>query len=493
MYMLKSPEGITFNHIDLQERFTDADNALYDYFMVNDVAGRGVNGKEIELITVSNNDGAYVEGGRKPPRYLDVTITVKSPSFSDLRRKIDELNDILNTREDVPIVFDDETDMTYFGRLDSVNNLTEEHKIYQAVLTFLCSDPYKYGPEVSKDLGDIDTVNNEGTVSADPIFELTAMEKATFAMISNGADEDAEYNLIGTPADVDEKLVDEKTLIFDEIGDSIEAWDVPTSGFTGNFASDTNGIYVDSYGSGDGWHGPALMREIDPIDDFEIEFYVRVRTEQPEMAFRTSLNFYDENNNDLGLLRLWNKSSKQISKVVEARVGPYTGTTHENYLISSQNYSWVGQRAYNGIIRVSRKGNVYTFYASHISQRGNHIESITEKYIDNSNDFAGRLKFIRIDAAIYGDSPTPNALSISRVKVTRHNEILVDETPYIIFPGDKVTLDHKNEDLLLNGEPRNDLKNFGGSFFKLKKGYNSLIVHPSDTFDSKVIYSNKYL
>src|SRR5699024_8764385 len=156
------------------------------------------------------------------PRYLDVTITVKSPSFSGLRRKIDELNDILNTREDAPIVFDDEVDMTYYGRLDSVNNLTEEHKIYQAVLTFLCSDPYKYGPEVAKDLGDIDTVNNEGTAPADPIFELTAKEKTTFAMISNGADEDAEYNLIGTPADDDVEVVDARDMVYKL--DGMDGW-----------------------------------------------------------------------------------------------------------------------------------------------------------------------------------------------------------------------------------------------------------------------------
>src|SRR5690625_87898 len=492
MYMLKSPEGITFNHVDLQERFTDADNTLYDYFMVNDVAGRGVNGKEIEMITVSNNDGAYVEGGRKPPRYLDVTITVKSPSFSDLRRKVDELNDILNTREDVPIVFDDETDMTYYGRLDSVNNLTEEHKIYQAVLTFLCSDPYKYGPEVSKDLGDVDTVNNEGTVSANPVFELTAKEKTTFAMVSNGTDEDAEYNLIGTPADVDEKLVDEKTLIFDETGDTIDEWSTDPDFSQGSFDSDINGIFVDSYGTGDGWHGPGLIREINPTQDFEIEFLTSVRTERPEMAFRTSLNFFDENMSELGLLRVWNKSTSTINKVIEARIGPYTGANFENYLISSRNYNWMGQRVYNGIIRVTRKGNIYTFYAAHISQRGNHIESITETYVDTANEFSGRLKFIRIDAAIYGDNPRPNGLSIKRVRVNGLNDILIDQTPYILYPGDVVTFDHKNEDILVNGEPRNDLKNFGGSFFTLKKGLNTIVVTPEDTFETRVSFRERF-
>src|SRR5699024_1781203 len=210
---------------------------------------------------------------------------------------------------------------------------------YQAVLTFLCSDPYKYGPEVSIDLGGVDTVNNEGTVLADPIFGLTAKEKTTFAMLSNGAEEDVEYSLISHIVDVDEGDVDDKNLLFDEVGDTLdERREIESQG---KFDSDSNGIYVDSYGTGDSWHGPVVEREIDPTEDFEIEFFTRVRTEQDKMTFRTSLNFYDENMDDLGLLRVWDKTTSRTKKVIEARVGPYTGTKYENYVISDQNYNWV--------------------------------------------------------------------------------------------------------------------------------------------------------
>src|SRR5690625_3401705 len=495
MYMLKSPEGITFNHVDLQERFTDADNALYDYFMVNDVAGRGVNGKEIELITVSNNDGAYVEGGRKPPRYLDVTITVKSPSFSDLRRKIDELNDILNTREDVPIVFDDETDMTYYGRLDSVNNLTEEHKIYQAVLTFLCSDPYKYGPEVSKDLGDVDTVNNEGTVSANPIFELTAMEKATFAMISNGADEDAEYNLIGTPADVDEQLVDTRTLLLEERGQTLDTWtDVGTEvdgTVDGTLGTDSDGITVPSYGTDTpDWHGPALMKEVTPAQDFEVQMGVQGRITEVQQTYRIEFYLFDENMNQLGKMAILDRSQNIAQYQAEGRYGGSTG--HEYYPISSRNYQ-VKHDHYFGMLRMIRIGNKFEFYVTRINNNNQHVRSLKETYIDSANEFVGRLKYVQIHIGKYADTPRAYAPKIHYIKAFRLSQATVDQTPYILDAGDVVTFDHKNEDILINGEPRNDLKNFGGSFFKLKKGYNSLIVHPSDTFDSKVIYSNKYL
>src|SRR5699024_9030695 len=118
------------------------------------------------------------------------------------------------------------------------------------------------------------------------------------------------------------------------------------------------------------------------------------------------------------------------------RVGSYTGTKYENYVISDQNYNWVGQRAFNSIIRVTREGNVYTFYAAHISQRGNHIETVKKRYRDDTNEFAGKLKFIRIGVAIHGSSPRPNALSIQRVRVNQVNRVTVDETPYIVYPGD---------------------------------------------------------
>jgi len=54
-----------------------------------------------------------------------------------------------------------------------------------------------------------------------------------------------------------------------------------------------------------------------------------------------------------------------------------------------------------------------------------------------------------------------------------------------------VTFDHKNEDILINGEARNDLKNFGASYFKLKKGFNTIVVSP-DTFESEIKFRERF-
>lgn len=494
--MIESSEAIIFNGINLVDRFTDEDTGAY--FIVNSVYGREVSAVDNQLIRLPKRPGAVVSSYRIPERILDVEITMKGTSGDDLRKRIDELNGVLHSgNKEVPIEFVDELDRTYFGKLDAVETDLEKSNVFKATLSFLCSDPYKYGPEQTLGLEDVSTIKNEGTAESEPIIEMTAREKTTFAMVSLGADEQSEYNLIGTPVDVDEKVVNEKDVLFDELGDSLLEWrDISTQG---SFDSDSNGIFVDSYGTGDKWHGPTAEREVEPTQDFEIEFFTRVRTERDNMTFRTSLNFFDENLEELGLLRVWDKTTSQTKKVIEARVGPYTGTNYINYLISDKNYNWVGQRAYNGIVRVTRKGNVYTFYAAHISQRGNHIESIKERYVDESGEFSGKLKYIRINAAIYGDSPRPNALSIQRVKVSRMNQVNVDETPYILYPGDIVTFDHKDEDILVNGESifgegGNPIKkDFGGHFFELNKGDNDLVITPPGVFDSRIIYRSKYI
>src|SRR5690606_31328558 len=162
----------------------------------------------------------------------------------------------------------------------------EKAKIYQATLTFICPDPYKYGPEkVYQTDQDTFIVENEGTAEAEPIIELTATEKATFAMVSNGE----EYMMIGKPAEVDEQIVDTKTRVLTERGETLDTWTSEGTQFdnglvTGQLGTDGTGIHPLTYGdpgSWQGWYGPALLKEISPIQDFEVEMRLRAETTSP--------------------------------------------------------------------------------------------------------------------------------------------------------------------------------------------------------------------
>src|SRR5690554_6012471 len=174
---------MVFNGVNLSEQFTDEEAGAY--FIVNEVRGRGLQGEENTLVGVAGMDGAYLSQRRRAVRYLEVDITLKGESFEDLRRRIDRLNEILDTgKEIVSITFDDEGDRTYYGKLDTVVDRLEKAKIYQATLTFVCPDPYKYGPEKTVETtSDTFIVENNGTAETEPIITLTAKEPTTFAMV----------------------------------------------------------------------------------------------------------------------------------------------------------------------------------------------------------------------------------------------------------------------------------------------------------------------
>src|SRR5690625_1220533 len=133
-----------------------------------------------------------------------------------------------------------------------------------------------------------------------------------------------------------------------------------------------------------------------------------------------------------------------------------------------------------------------TCYITRINTITEHVKSIKETVRVDEN-LMGKLKYIQIHIGKYADKPNANSPRLLSIKTTEFLKYTVDQTPNIVYPGDVITFDHKVDDILINGEPRNDLKNFGGSFFTLKKGLNNLIVTPPDTFDTKVTYRDKFL
>ena len=445
---------------------------------------------EEEILEIPGRPGGIITKQHTTVRRLNIPVRVYKKGFNSLEELEEDLAAWLVTDEPKPLEFDHKPNRVYYAKVTGELIFTEYPQWADGVISFVCPDPYKYGPELEAVFpSDIVTLTNNGTAEADPIFELEVKKPVTFAMIAN---QDNEYMMIGQPADVDVEVVNQRVPILEERGQSLDEWYTPPGDWTGHFTTTGDAIVIGSWGEGEEWRGPALMREIDALDDYEIEMYVYVRTEQPNQTFAISTNFYDEYNNELGMLRIWDKWSGNIRKVVEARIGPYVGP-YQNYLISDRNYDLRGQRVWGGIIRVRKEGNTFTFYTSRISQAGRHVTPLTVTYTDNEKKYAGRLKFVRFSMRTYGNTGTPNEIRIEHIKVTKLNKVEEDQTPYIAYPGDLITFDHKNADILINGESRADLKQLGASFFRLKKDENLLVVSPDDSFDVKCKYRPTYL
>lgn len=139
---------MTFNNVDLATEFNDG----IGYFIVNEVRGRGVMPAVVDALRIPGMDGVYTTNSYVPERFLEVDITLKGTTFEDLRRRVERLSAILHTKKDVPITFADESERTYFGRIENVSYRLEMSMIYKATLTIICGDPRKFGAEKSQTL-----------------------------------------------------------------------------------------------------------------------------------------------------------------------------------------------------------------------------------------------------------------------------------------------------------------------------------------------------
>ncbi|KNE19673.1 distal tail protein Dit, partial [Virgibacillus pantothenticus] len=414
---------------------------------------------ERSILEVSGLAGGYLSNTAIKPRVISVPVLLENHNFSDLQKLKEDLADWLITNEPEPLEFDDEQNRTYYAIVDGDLDLEEMVSYGHGTINFLCPDPFKYGKEQTKTFtSDMLTLSYNGTAPASPIFELEVLKPVTFAMVQNQFEE---YQLIGTPLEADMETVDTRKLLIEERGETLDTWsNTPTKVdggvVAGRLSTDNDGITVPSYGPDtNNWHGPALIKEISPSQDFEIEMMVEGETGKPDQTYRIEFYAYDENMNVLGKMALLDKSLGINNKIAEGRIGGYEGR-QQNYLISSQNYSY-GWPFFFGMLRLRRIGNQFEFYVTRVANNTKHVFSLKKLFTDNNNEYMGKLRYVQIHIGKWADSARAYAPKILHIKVFKLAQETVDQTPYIANPGDKITLDNFNKEILLNGEDSKNL------------------------------------
>src|SRR5690606_32814846 len=291
----------------------------------------------------------------------------------ELRKKIDAVSAIIETTEKVPIIFPDQPDMTYYGEYAGVEEDVEYHHvgIHRGTI-YILRDKYKYGAEKTVETtSDTFIVENNGTADAEPIIELTATQKATFAMISNGE----EYNLIGTPADDDVVVVDEKTSVLYENGSTIDTWitpvtlDVVDSHFIdridGVMGTDGAGIRPETWGTvGQKQRGAGALKELsEPIQDFEIEPTFDVLSTREIENWRMGIMLLDECMRNSGMIGLKDNSRNRKRRTPLARIGPYRGSGRGSaYLIGDADRYDNARATTFFSVRFRREGKAFSVY-----------------------------------------------------------------------------------------------------------------------------------
>lgn len=450
------------------------------------------------LVYVRGRPGALLESTDVNPLLIEQPIgfIVHTPEHE--LQIIDDLKRWLITKEPVPLEFDDEPGRTYFAVVqNSIEDFERMVSLRQGTIQFLCPDPYSYGEEKYAVItSGASIVHNNGIEEADPIFELEVVKHSTFALIQN---QDDEYQMIGEPTDVEHvPFVGEQLLLHSRMN-TTNGWtngtQVDNGSVSGVMISTSNQFVVQNFGSSSDakWHGPALKTSLtEQLLDFKVDLLIE-NLNGVSAVGRVELYLLDANNEIIARIAMtdaWRTINRN-----RARSAISNGNRTKNLHRSSETTAEATGELWNnfdGVIRLQRVGQEWMAYVAKVNEEGIHYARETKRYFDAGNTYMQKVAQIQVHIGKFGDGPH-GQLAIKDLKVWKINRPENHlHIPYILYPGDILTFDHKNDDILLNGESRPDLKQFGASYFKLKPGQNVLVVEPNESFTPRLRYRERY-
>lgn len=475
-----------FNGIDLDQELTDETGS----FTTLTVNGRNDTRSTINSFSVPGMDGAHEEGNTLDAKTINVRFRITDKTNEGFRERLNRLNALLSGSKQV-LEFTDE-DAVFYATVSSVEMPDEESNDLIGNIFFYCSDPYKYGPELEATFpSDAVTVTNNGTAPAKPVFELEVNESTTFAMVSNGD----EYMMIGEPIDVTEDIPFQKyERVFYTDASSLVGWTdgtyVDGGVVAGQMASNGTRFQASSYGTGNAWHGPAIKQSLpEVLTDFRMESFISFYNGNlPMYVGRIEIYLLDANEQVVGKIAIKDTQNGQALTVGEVRAG---SGSNSHFLINESGDRPGNWNNFSGQVRIERDGNVWRAYIAMVdTATGRHHTRRAATWIDSENRLTRTVAQVQIHIGQYRTHQTPagGVYSLSVYKINQQEE----GTPYIANEGDVITFDHNQNLILINGEPRKDLKNFGADYFKLQPGNNNIVVLPEGTFSTRIRYREPF-
>ncbi|PEV07320.1 distal tail protein Dit [Bacillus cereus] len=492
---------LIFNGIDLEKYFEE--NYDQGFFMVNDIRGRGILSDEINELTVPHRPGSYFLDKRTPKRVLEVDFSLKGVSLFELRKRIDELNGLLNTDEPVKITFTDEPDFVYYGIKESVEENLEKSNIHQATITIICLNPYKLGPTKTVEFqanerGLAANVQNKGSVESNPIIEIEVTKPSTFLDVWNGDN----YFRIGWPLRMDQVPVERnQRVMWDEMSTTVGWTDVPNSEDMiggGAFKVDAGSRLVPvCLGETNikGWHGCIAKKNIPqgPLQDFIMQAYVGVRSSHPDQMGRVEIGLLDENSDYVARISMNDVHWQAEQNTGFAKLGNKKKPVSERVLINEPGDHPTTWNQYRGRLWLARTGNRWEAYISKFLWNTEKDDS--ERFVvweDENNVNMDKVAQVQISISQFSDNMFCTDMSIDDLKIWKVNMNTQDNPPYIFDVGDKVVIDTERSLVSINGKKAINLKDIFSDYPVVSKESNKLEIMPSDVGIAKVTYRERY-
>lgn len=287
---------------------------LIDGYRTLTVSGREALSPNIESFTVDVRDGSNRKSKRYPERIITVQYQLVAKSAAEFRDAYNKLAAILDV-EDAELIFNDETDKFFVGTPSAIGEVSAGTNAVIGKFDLTCFDPFKYSVEQYEATpatgSDSIVLSYGGTYKSFPeievdFYEETEITNGSITTLTGNGDcgfvmfcnENEKILQFGDPDEKDAEDVPARSEpILNQTFKETDSWDSAAQSLwtlnngvitpsdavqSGSFgikdaSSITRFLTAASYGSGSGWHGPAIMKTLaTPASDFTLSYKQRL-------------------------------------------------------------------------------------------------------------------------------------------------------------------------------------------------------------------------
>ena len=457
----------------------------------------------IETREVAGRDG-FILGDKRVDGYnFVIPFHYRNPKELPYQDIINELTTYFNRDKEVRLRFAGE--YWYWNAIftGTIEFKQKTQGFVSFELNCIITDPYKYSNERFNTVSENDhlTLLNNGTAHTYPIFKATALKDSTMLTIAKN---DEDYFMIGEPEDVFKQNKKTNPTIYNTNFNSTTGWtynnnkdkvtDVYVGGTTGGTTRIENGtVRIGSLPNDKtGWLGANMKRSItDSLQDFDVTVQCRLYSHSSQkQTSKAMTHLYDENNNLVAALGLLDASYERNATLFVAVFDAYgTRKTIVNYTHPMFNVESFTH------IKLSRVGNEFQVKAwRQVDWNSyNKNEVYKKRFIDAGDLYQTPVRQVGIYLGRHSRStdietnPSINHLTVSRPAESKENEI-----PYVVEAGDVVEINTQKEVILVNGEPKTSLKDFGSNYFDIEAGLTEILIEPQKTFNVEAEWRDRF-
>lgn len=165
-------------------------NGIYlgDYLKVSQIRGRGFLPSQDNVIAnVPGKKGGYFLRTFEGPRILENDVSILEDNARTLRDLVRAVGSFLHADDIVPIVYDDEPEITYFGKIKGSSGLAETIFSGKGTISFECPSSRPTGLEKTLNIDTSPkTIVNSGASETYPIVNVIFTGAVTNFEISDG-------------------------------------------------------------------------------------------------------------------------------------------------------------------------------------------------------------------------------------------------------------------------------------------------------------------